>query len=215
MPTLQKLAVLVARHYPPNSMPEYRRAYQPGGTFFFTLVTHDRQPLFSDRANVERLRAAVREVRDMWPFESVAGVVLFDHLHFMWTLPPGDSEYSKRIGRMKVLFTRSLADTPWSDLTVSSTHAASRHRQGESGVWQRRFWEHVIRDADDYEHHFNYLHYNPVKHGLCGCPHDWTASSFAYWVERKVYDPSWCCRCASGTRIQFPYPDGLGLTFGE
>ena len=74
-------------------MPDYRRAYRPGGTFFFTLVTNHRRPLFGDPANVERLRAAVREVRAAWPFEPVAGVVLLDHLHFIWTLPPEDNEY--------------------------------------------------------------------------------------------------------------------------
>ena len=195
-------------------MPDYRRAYQPGGTFFFTLVTNYRRPLFEDPQNVERLRAAVRAVRDDWSFEPVAGVVLPDHLHTIWTLPPGDNDYSKRIGRMKVLFTRALAGTAWEDVVAAPAGASSRRRHAESGVWQRRFWEHVICDDADYEHHFDYLHYNPVKHGLCACPHLREASSFAHWARRNVYDRQWCCSC-SGAAVQLPYPHELDRTVGE
>jgi putative transposase len=194
-------------------MPEYRRAYRPGGTFFFTIVTQERRPLFRDPANVERLRAAIREVRRDWPFDPVAGVVLLDHLHFIWTLPPDDSDYSKRIGRIKVLFTRSLAGTEWENLGLA--RGDSRRRHAESDVWQRRFWEHVIRDERDYENHFNYLHYNPVKHELCTCPHLWEASSFAHWVQRDVYEPDWCCCCSHGGPIRLPYPEELDQTVGE
>jgi putative transposase len=194
-------------------MPEYRRAYVPGGTFFFTVVTHQRRKLFADALNVQRLREAVSAVKVEWPFEVVAGVVLLDHLHFIWTLPPGDSDYSKRIGRMKALFTRGLAATKWEELARGS-EVDSRRRHGESDVWQRRFWEHTIADERDLEHHFNYLHYNPVKHGLCACPHEWEASSFQYWVKRQVYEPQWCCCCKGGV-IKSPYPGELERTVGE
>src|ERR1700753_1989773 len=91
-------------------MSDYRRANQPGGTFFFTIVTHHRQPLFAEPANVDLLRAAVRFVMNEQPFEFLAGVILPDHAHYLWRLPSGDSDFSKRIGRMKVCFTKSIGD---------------------------------------------------------------------------------------------------------
>ena len=194
-------------------MPEYRRLYVPGGTYFFTLVTQDRRKLFEDPENVERLRAAVRQVRAQWPFDLVAGVVLLDHLHFIWTLPTNDSDYSKRIGRIKVLFTRSLIGTRWEALAGVS-RVRSRERHHESEVWQRRFWEHTIEDERDYENHFHYLHFNPVKHELCACPHLWEASTFEHWVQQSVYDHNWCC-CCEGGAIKRPYPTELERTVGE
>jgi putative transposase len=194
-------------------MPDYRRAYEPGGTFFFTLVTNDRRPIFRAPENVDRLRAAMREVRADWPFNPLAGVVLFDHIHLIWTLPPGDTAYSRRIGRVKALFTRSLSGTSWDHLTRTTGRSRLRHR--ESDVGQRRFWEHVIRDRRDYENHLNYLHYNPVKHALCACPHAWPASSFAHCVEQKLYEPDWCCSCSQYGPVKLPYPDELDLTVGE
>jgi putative transposase len=197
-------------------MPEYRRAYVEGGTFFFTIVTHQRRPLFSDAANVERLRSAIRQVKQERPFEIAAGVVLPDHSHFIWTLPEGDSDYSWRIGRMKVLFTKSLRgeESLGGAEEVGSAHPTSREKHREADVWQRRFWEHVIRDERDLENHFNYLHYNPVKHGLANCPHEWASSSFQHWVKQGVYDPNWSCSCG-GQIIRRPYPDELDATVGE
>lgn len=209
-------------------MADYRRAVQPGGTFFFTLVTHHRQTLFSDPANVDRLRKAVLAVMNERPFEFLAGVVLPDHVHYLWTLPPGDSDFSTRIGRMKVLFTKSLhADRercaeymvgdahPTGSPNVSShvhpagsrnvgwapptthTRSASRIKHRDADVWQRRFWEHTIRDTDDLNRHLDYIHYNPVKHGLTNCPHSWAASSFERWVDQGSYDRNWCCQCSA------------------
>ena len=201
-------------------MPEYRRAYRPGGTFFFTLVTYNRRPLFEDPANVERLRTAMRAVREQWPFEPVAGVVMFDHAHLIWTLPTDDADYSKRIGRMKALFTKSLVG--WAPPTDSADGGQcppytgkSRRRHREADVWQRRFWEHLIRDETDYENHFNYLHYNPVKHGLCACPHGWPASSFGRWAKQRMYEPDWCCKCKSGKSVIVPYPANMDGSVGE
>jgi putative transposase len=199
-------------------MPEYRRVYRPGGTYFFSIVTYQRRQLFADLANVERLRAAVRAVMGERPFDFEAGVILPDHGHFLWTLPPGDSDYSTRIGRMKVLFTKSLreagviADARGGAVgdahptAVGGAHPTSRDRHREADVWQRRFWEHTIRDEQDYENHLNYIHFNPVKHGLVNCPHLWAASSFEHWVERKVYDREWCCAC-DGRRVIVPYSE--------
>ena len=179
-------------------MADYRRADQPGGTYFFTLVTYKRQPIFADAANVDLLRAAVLAVMNERPFEFLAGAVLPDHAHYLWTLPPGDADFSTRIGRMKVLFTKSLrADggqcPPYGG---SSSRSASRVKHRDADVWQRRFWEHLIRDQDDLNRHLDYIHYNPVKHGLAICPHAWPASSFDKWVAKRCYEPDWCCQCA-------------------
>jgi putative transposase len=176
-------------------MPNYQRAYVPGGTFFLTVATYERRPLFADAANVERLRRAVRKVKQELPFDFVAAVVLPDHFHFLWTLPEGDSEYPKRIGRIKVEFTHSLRGVDALPVHVS----ASRRRHRESDVWHRRYWEHTVRDEHDFEMHLDYIHYNPVKHGLCRCPHQWPYPSFRKWVARGVYAPDWACVCGGRT----------------
>lgn len=178
---------------------------RPGGTFFFTLCTYNRHPLFADAGNVERLRQALRAVMTERPFEILAGVVLPDHLHWIWQLPREDSDYPSRIGRVKVLFTRSLgrgADDP--------PACASRRRHHESAVWQRRYWEHTIRDTDDLNAHLNYIHYNPVKHGLVTCPHAWPASSFHRFVAAQAYPANWCCAC-KGKGGELPYPPALAM----
>ena len=192
-------------------MPEYRRAVVPGGTFFFTIVTCDRRPIFADQANVQRLRDAIAAVRRERPFDIDAAVILHDHMHHIWTLPTNDTDYSWRIGRMKALFTQSLAATATLDTGGVS---ASRLKHRESNVWQRRFWEHAIRDEHDYERHVDYLHFNPVRHGLAVCPHGWAHSSFDLWVRRGVYLGSWCCAC-SGAAVKRPYPDAMDSTVGE
>ena len=107
MPAL-RAAPLHGGQCPPYEMPEYRRIFVPGGTFFFTLVTHDRQPLLADASNVARLRLAIRNEREQHPFNVEAAVILPDHAHFVWTMPETDSDYSSRIGRIKAAFTKSL-----------------------------------------------------------------------------------------------------------
>lgn len=181
-------------------MPDYRRAFHPGGTFFFTLVTHQRHPFFAEPSNIERLRAAVITVLNERPFEFLAGVVLPDHAHYLWTLPPGDADFSTRIGRMKVLFTKSLrAHVDWAPPTTAD-RSTSRIKHRDADVWQRRFWEHLVRDEADLNRHLDYIHYNPVRHGLARCPHDWPASSFRKWVSSRHYDARWCCACDDTTR---------------
>lgn len=178
--------------------------------FFLTVVTHERRPLFSMPANVDCLRQAVGQVRRERPFEIVAAVVVPDHLHFLWELPQGDKDFSTRVGRMKALFTRSMPEK----LNSASHQSASRRKHRDSGIWQRRFWEHTIRDERDFEKHMNYIHYNPVKHGLAGCPHDWPYSSFQKWVEKGVYTRDWCCRC-DGRAVRPPDFTELEGTVGE
>jgi len=172
-------------------MPDYRRYFVPGGTYFFTVVTYQRRPLFASGQNVQRLRNALREVKEDQPFDVLAAIILPDHLHFVWTLLSGDRQYSKRIGRMKVLFTRSYRGE--NGLPESMTASRKKHR--ESDVWQRRFWEHTIRDEDECQRYFDYIHYNPVKHRLVSCPHLWQASSFHRWVPQGLYDARWGCCC--------------------
>jgi REP-associated tyrosine transposase len=187
---------------------KYRRYYLPGGSYFFTIVTHGRHPWFANPAHVTLLRSALRQVKLRWPFEFVAGVILPEHLHFIWTLPIGDTFYSRRISRMKALFSQSLP---------SSTAAAvgsSRFKHRERAVWQRRFWEHTLRDEDDLKRHLDYLHYNPVKHGLASCPHSWPHSSFRHWVERGEYDATWGCRCGGRPSLSLDFAD-VADTAGE
>lgn len=172
-------------------MPNYRRFYVPGGTVFLTVTTYRRLPYLTGEGNVGLLRDAVAQVKQRWPFEFLAGVVLPDHLHFLWSLPPGDSDYSRRIGRMKVLFTRSLRGPG----STAGTMVASRQKHREGEVWQRRFWEHTIQEGEDLEAFLHHIHYNPVKHGHATCPHLWPHSSFDRWVRDGLYPPDWVCRC--------------------
>lgn len=180
-------------------MPEYRRAYTAGGTVFLTLVTYQRQPIFNNPENIAKLRNAVAIVRKEMPFEIVGAVVLPDHIHFIWTLPVNDDNYSKRVGRIKVKFTQSLRGT--ANLPKDVSNSRQKHR--ESNVWHRRFWEHTIRDELDFENHLNYIHYNPVKHGFVSCPHFWDYSSFEKWVKKDAYPGDWCCAC-NGKEVKIP-----------
>lgn len=188
-------------------MPNYRRFSQGGGTFFFTMVTHRRAHLFADSENVERLRVAIRQTLNEWPFEIETAVVFPDHAHYLWRLPDGDSNFSKRAGRAKALFTKSLPGH-----RISSQASRAKHR--ESDVWQRRFWEHTIRDPDDFKEHLNYIHYNPVKHGYVTCPDLWPYSSFRKWVKRGAYPMDWLCVC-NGKQATPPRFPEIEEDFGE
>jgi putative transposase len=176
-------------------MPDYRRRRVPGGTYFFTLVTYERRPIFTSASVVTLLRRAMGDERAHNAFEMDGGVVLPDHTHFLWTLPQGGDDYSSRIGRIKAAFTKALRAT-------GETTGAG-HQRGYADVWQPRFWEHVIRDRDDLNRHLDYIHYNPVRHGHVSCPHAWPHSSFGRWVERGGYEADWCCACA-GRKVVVP-----------
>jgi len=192
LPTERKENAIFVLRSGVSKIPDYRRYFVPGGTYFLTVATYRRRPLLTDPNNLRRLRQAIREVKRDQPFEVLAAVVLPDHLHFVWSLPAGDDQYPKRIGRMKVLFTRSYRGQGVEPRAVS----ASRRKHRESDVWQRRFWEHTIRDEHECGRCLDYVHYNLVKHGLATCPHLWKASSFHRWVERTLYEPHWGCCCA-------------------
>jgi putative transposase len=158
------------------------------------LVSYGRRPRFAYPADLQRLREAIASVQREQPFRFLAGVVLPNHMHFVWTLPVGDADYSRRIGRMKVHFTRSFR-TPSSSQFDGSL---SRRKHRESDVWQRRFWEQTIDDEGELGAFLDYIHYNPVKHHLASCPHAWPASSFSRWVALGLYEKSWGCGCRAG-----------------
>jgi len=158
-------------------MSNYRRVIIPGGVFFFTLVTHNRAPVFTSDEPVDKLRQAFRKIRTNRPFHIDAIVVLPDHLHCIWRLPADDGDYSGRWREIKKAASRAIA--PISD------------ERSERGLWQRRFWEHAIRDEHDWRRHMDYIHYNPVKHDLARHPGDWPWSSFARCVAQGWYQASW------------------------
>ena len=141
----------------------------PGGTYFFTATLLDRASGLLV-AQVDKLRHATRDVRGRMPFYIDAWVVLPDHMHCIWTLPPGDDDDSGRWRALKKAFTKSIPAT--------ERRSAVQLRRGERGIWQRRFWEHTIRDDRDYAAHMDYIHFNPVKHTLVAHPADWPFSSF-------------------------------------
>jgi len=172
-------------------MPEYRRGFEPGGRFFFTPVTDHRRPIFLNAAARVCLREAIQTVQTERPFELEAMVLLTDHLHCLWRLPEDDNDYSVRWACIKKGFTRRWLAAGGDEGSVSD----SRKNHREKGVWQRRFWEHVIRDERDWMAHVDYIHYNPVKHGLVPCPHAWPYSTFDRFVKEAMYERDWQCGC--------------------
>ena len=168
-------------------MPNFRRFYVEGGTYFFTLVTDQRARFLSLPLARGLLSGVFREARARWPFEIPGLVLLPDHIHAMWTLPEGDDAYPRRWGWIKKEFTKRWLANGGEEQPIS----AGRTRDGRRGVWQPKFWEHTIRDETDFDHHMNYIHFNPVKHGYVPRPVDWEWSSFHRWVRAGVYDPLW------------------------
>ncbi len=164
-------------------MPDYRRYRVPGGCYFFTVNLLERRgnTLLTDR--IDLLRDAVRRVRSSRPFTIDAWVVLPDHLHAIWTLPPGDDDFSTRWRLIKTFFARALPKT--------ERLSPVRRADGERGIWQRRFWEHALRDDQDYAAHLDYIHFNPVKHGLVASPADWPFSTLRSCAERGLYPLDW------------------------
>jgi putative transposase len=164
-------------------MPDFRRYRVPGGCYFFTVNLLERRgnALLTDR--IDLLRDAVRRVRRTRPFAIDGWVVLPDHIHAIWTQPPGDDDFSTRWRLIKSFFARGLPKT--------ERLSPVRKADGERGIWQRRFWEHAIRDDEDYAAHMNYVHFNPVKHGLVASPADWLYSTFRSCVRRGLYPLDW------------------------
>ena len=158
-------------------MSNYRRVFVPGGTYFFTLVTWHRRPLLASEERIELLRNAFRHIKAERPFVIEGIVVMPDHLHCILRLPSGDADYPGRWREIKQRFSRAV--------DIRTNH------RNERPVWQRRFYEHLVRDENDWCRHMDYLHYNPVKHGLVRRVAEWPWSSFRRAVERGWYSEDW------------------------
>jgi putative transposase len=151
-------------------MPNYRRIYEPGAYYFFTVVTHQRNPVFADKSNVEVFKKAISTVKQKHPFKTIALVVMPDHLHTIWRMPENDSDFSIRWQLIKTFCSRKIMVKP---------------------LWQNRFWEHVIEDETDLHKHLDYIYYNPVKHGYVTKAVDWPYSTFKREIELGRYSVEW------------------------
>jgi putative transposase len=164
-------------------MTNYRRVQQPGATWFFTVNLAERRQTRLLVEEIDLLRSAFRKVRASHPFHVDAIVVLPDHLHCIWPLPSDDTDFSIRWRLIKGRFSR--------DIKRGESLSPSRRQRSERGIWQRRFWDHMIRDDDDFERHMDYVHWNPVKHGWVRRVVDWPHSSFRSYVRKGVYPADW------------------------
>jgi len=172
-------------------MPDYRRTWYPGGTYFFTVNLLERHGNDLLTRHIALLRDAVRRVRLAHPFVIHGWVVLPEHLHCVLELPSGDADFARRLGLIKVAFSKALPAT--------ERRSRVRRQRGERGIWQRRFWEHLIRDEADYRAHMDYLHFNPVKHGHVTRVRDWPYSTFHRGVQDGVYPVDWGGSAAAHT----------------
>jgi putative transposase len=163
-------------------MTDYRRNFIAGGSFFFTVNLADRR-LGLLTAYIDDLRASFRKTRHRHPFTIDAMVVLPDHLHAVWTLPKGDGDFATRWRLIKSGFSRQVL--------TGEKISDSRRAKAERGIWQRRYWEHTIRDEIDFARHIDYIHINPVKHGLVARVRDWPYSSFHRMVKIGTYPEDW------------------------
>ncbi|MDD2775797.1 MAG: transposase [Gallionella sp.] len=165
-------------------MSNYKRVYVHGGTWFFTVNLLQIQHNDLLIRHIDLLREVVKNVRHNHPFQIDAWVVLPDHLHCVWTLPPDDTDFSTRWRLIKNGFSRAIPKTEWRSQT--------RIQNGERGIWQRHYWEHYIRDKLDYQRHLDYVHVNPLKHGYVKRVSDWPYSTFHREVARGNYPMDWC-----------------------
>ena len=153
----------------------YRRLYIKGAIYFFTVVTYQRKKIFSQRENIKFLRKAINHVKKQHPFKILGFVLLADHLHCLWELPEDDDDFSMRWRLIKAYFSR----------------LANNHKKTKTPIWQKRFWEHCIRNEKDLTLHLNYIHYNPVKHGYVQSTKNWQYSSFLKYVKLGYYPLNW------------------------
>ena len=165
-------------------MTEYRRVHVPGASWFFTVNLAQRKDNRLLVNRIDSLRAAFRAVRVRHPFRMDAVVILPEHLHCIMTLPEGVADFSTRWNLIKGNFSRTIAE--------GERISLSRAKRGERGIWQRRFWEHLIRDQEDFNRHVDYIHWNPVKHGWVSRVADWPHSSFHEYLRQGIYTEDWC-----------------------
>ena len=168
-------------------MSNYRRNLIPGGIYFFTVVTQGRRPILTTSCGRKALRVAFDRILSQWPFTPFVTALLPDHLRCFWILPPGDSVYSIRWRRIKEEFTRFYLENGGREAEISE----SRKRSGERGIWQRRFWEHTIRDETELKSCVDYIHWNPCKHHLVKRAVEWPWSTFHRFLRAGEYDASW------------------------
>jgi putative transposase len=165
-------------------MPNFRRVYVAGGTWFFTVNLLQRTNNSLLIQEIELLRKVVKKIRQRYPFYINAWVVLPEHMHAIWTLPEGDSNFSLRWRLIKSGFSTGLPKT--------ESLSQVREDAGERGIWQRNYWEHLIKNEFDYQRHFDYVHVNPLKHGLVKRVIDWPYSTFHRYVNHGIYPDNWC-----------------------
>ena len=168
-------------------MSKYIRLRREGGLYFFTLVSHGRRPFLTSALARVHLGKALREIQKQFPFDIVAICLLPDHLHCIWRLPEKDDDFPTRWKKIKRDFARSYLRAGG----VEGRRTASQVRKGERAVMQRRYYEHCLRDMEDLRTHFDYIHYNPVKHGLAERAFDWPWSSFHRYVRMGWYETDW------------------------
>jgi putative transposase len=164
-------------------MSHYRRANLSGGYYFFTVVTYQRHKILVGELARKHLRRTFEKVRSTRYFETIAFCLLPEHLHCIWRLPDDDSDFSTRWSLIKKDFTVNYLKTGGAELTQTNSRSKHRHR----GVWQRRFCEHQIRDERDLQHHVDYIHYNPVKHGLFKNIDNWPWSTYHKYIKSGRY----------------------------
>jgi len=168
-------------------MSQYRRLKYPGATYFFTVVTYQRKKLFHLPEAREMLRNAIQSTRAERPFTIDAWVLMPEHLHTIWQMPDDDNDFSARWAMIKSRFSKQAKLVIPSDEPQSN----SRNKRNECQYWQRRFWEHMIRDDKEYEIYMDYTHYNPVKHGYVNQVKDWPYSTFHRCVKQNLYPENW------------------------
>ncbi len=177
----------------------YRRQQGKGTTYFFTVVTYQRRKILCKKDNIALIHEAFNYVKERQPFEIDAFVIMPDHIHCVWSLPDGDADFSMRWRMIKSYFTKRC------EIKYKSMRSASRLDKGEQAVWQRRFWEHQIRDDEDFARHVDYIHYNPVKHGEVEVPKLWAHSSFHRYVEEGIYDSNWGAGSEAGIETDLDF----------
>ncbi len=165
-------------------MMKYRRYFELGGTYFFTLVTYHRKNIFSNKNHILLFIESLNNTRLKHPFDLLAYIILPDHIHMIWKLPENDDDFPLRIRLVKSNFSRKYTG-------FELPQSTSRSHKKERMIWQRRYWEHYIRNENDLKNHTEYIFYNPVKHGYTISPYDWKYGNFQSYVESGLYEKDW------------------------
>jgi putative transposase len=182
---------------------DYRRSKVAGGMFFFTVVTNGRRPILAASKARVALRQSFHDVRGNHQFTLKAIVLLPDHFHLLMALPPDDLNFSVRIGGIKRRFTELYLTSGGREAAISAGRRGKRYR----GIWQPRFWEHTIKDAKDFKLHLDYIHVNPLKHGLVEHVADWPWSSFHRYVRQGEYERTWAGRVTLPHAVEYFWAD--------